>query len=221
MKKLREITIVLWLILSLFSVLVIVNIPAVKATGDPQDTGNGYWETPHADWVIQSWEVKSHENKKIVVNGDLLVYGKLTLSNVTLQMNETTDDKGWNITVDDDGELNVINGSVITTDPITAAQSPDPYEFRIDGTALIENSTVEKMKGLSSLEDGIRIYSDDVVIRNSTIQLSYGNGVYVENGEVIITNSEIIDNTDFGVYLLSSSNNSFIGNNISNNYAGL
>jgi hypothetical protein len=144
MRKIREITIVLWLILSLFSVLVIVNVPEVKAElYRPIWNPNGYWETPNADWKIELNDDKLYENKKIVVNGDLIIEdgGKLTLSNVTLQMNATTSDAGDKIQVNGDGVFNVINGSTITTDPITPAQSPDPYEFRIDGTALIENST--------------------------------------------------------------------------------
>jgi hypothetical protein len=186
-RKIREITMVLLMVISLFSVLVIVNVTEVKAElNPPQWNSNGYWETPNAAWTIQDSDNISYENTKIVVNGNLKVeaYGKLTLSNVTLQMNDTTGDFGEKIQVDAYGELNIINGSTITTDPITAAQSPDPYEFRIDGTALIENSTIEKMKDRSGDADGIRVYSDDVEIINSIIRLSEGNGVYVDNGDI-------------------------------------
>jgi parallel beta-helix repeat protein len=222
MKKISEIIIVLWLILSLFSVLVTMNALVVKATNDPQWNPNGYYETPNDDWIIESIDVITWENAEIVVNGDLLIDGKLTLSNVTLQMNKTIDEKGWNITVDEDGEFNVINGSTITTDPITAAQSPDPYEFRIDGTALIENSTVEKMKDIPDTPaDGIQIYSEDVEIANSTIRLGYGSGVWVDNGMVSITNSNIINNIHTGIILNSSSNNLIASSSVLNNYAGI
>jgi parallel beta-helix repeat protein len=224
MKKIREITIVLWLILSLFSVLVIVKVPEVEAElNAPSWNPNGYYETPNADWTIEFDDDIKYNDTKIVVNADLIIEdgGKLTLDNVTLQMNETASDNGDEIRVEHlvtAGELVVINGSTITTDPITAAQSPDPYEFRIDGAALIENSTVEKMKDLSGTDaDGIQVYSDDVKIINSTIHFSEGNGVYVDNGEVSITNSTITNNNYSGLLIYQSSNNNIIGNNISSN----
>jgi hypothetical protein len=48
MRKVLEITMVLLLVLSLFSVLVIMNAPTVEATNDPQDwqfNDSEQWET--------------------------------------------------------------------------------------------------------------------------------------------------------------------------------
>jgi len=141
MRKVREITTVSLMVISLFSVLVIVNVPDVKAEQNgPLWNSAGYYETPNFDWIIESGDDIKYNDTKIVVNADLIIEddGKLTLDNVTLQMNETASDNGNKIRVEHmvtAGELIVINGSIITTDPITPAQSPDPYEFRIDGAA--------------------------------------------------------------------------------------
>jgi parallel beta-helix repeat protein len=137
-------------------------------------------------------------------------------------MNATTSDAGDYIHVESGGELNVINGSTITTDPITPAQSPDPYEFRIDGTALINNSIVEKMDDLSGESDGIQIYSSDVTITNSTVRLSEGNGLYIYNAQPTIKHCDIIDNSHHGVYIESTDNCIFENNNVSSNdYGGI
>ena len=224
MRKVREITIVLLMIISLFSMLVIMNVPVVKATNDPVDTGQGYWETPNDDWIIDQYDDDLWENKKIVVNGNLTIEedGILTLSNVTLQMNATTGDAGDYIHVEPGGELNVINGSIITTDPITPAQSPDPYEFRIDGTALINDSIVEKMDDLTGESDGIQIYSSNVTITKSSIRLSDGNGLYIYNAQPTIKNTNISYNSHHGVYMNSTSNCIFENNNVSSNdYGGI
>ena len=169
------------------------------------------------DWEINSpW---SYSDDIFILYGDLRILdgGTLTLDNCTIEMAKQDPEEGWNITVAEGGTFNLLNNSLITTN----STSPDPYKFRIDGTALIENSTVEEMKDLSGPYDGIQIYSDDVEISNSTIRNGSGNGVYVETGTVSITNSSIIDNNWVCVQIAYSSNNNIIGNHISNNWRGI
>ncbi len=224
---------------SLMNVLLVLGVLVVLfPLSAPTAKADTYW---YDGWTIGPVESYEFKDDTLIFNGTLTIEGSLTLDNCILYMREKTPvDPGELIDVDG-GTFNVLNNSLITTHP----SEPDPYEFRIDGTALIENSTVEKMKNLGSFEDGIRIYSDDVQIRNSTVQLGYGTGIYIEDAIVSITNSSIIDNHNMGVYIynvngglqldhnnISSNGNEGIyivwssyinvtGNNISNNYRGM
>ena len=169
------------LVLGVFIVLFPLFTPPVKAA-------IYYFQT---DWVIN--DVQSYTDDTFILYGDLFIRdnGSLTLNNCTIKMALGSPDPGHNITVESDGTFNLLNNSLITTN----STDPDPYEFRIDGKALIENSTVEKMKDRAlDDEDGIQIYSDDVIIANSTVQNGYGTGIYVEDSSIKITNSSIINN---------------------------
>jgi hypothetical protein len=189
------------LVLGVLIVLFPLSTPTVKAT-----------TIIYGDWTVTGQE--SHSNEVFILYGDLIITtGNLTLDNCTIKMALGSPDPGRNITVGFDGTFNLLNNSLITT----YSTSPDPYEFRIDGTAMIENSTVEKMKDIDSAdanghEDGIRIYSDDVEIKNSTIRHGSDTGVFVKNGKVSITNSNI-QNNNFGILLWSNSSDNYIEDN--------
>ena len=172
--------------------------------------------------IWDNWDVTTPESYKddtFILYGNLTIDGGiLTLDNCNLEMAYANNVTGYTIHVEENGTFNLLNNSLITTN----STSPDPYEFRIDGTALIENSTVEKMKDIPFYGmDGIVICSHDVKITNSTIRLSESNGIYIENGTVSITNSNIIDNNLTGLWISHSSNNNIIGNHFSNNWRGI
>jgi hypothetical protein len=116
------------LVLGIFIVLFPLSTPTAKA-----DT---LW---YDNWTIDSWESYEFKDDTLIFNGTLTIEGNLTLDNCILQMRyKSPDDPGGDdIWVKDTGTFNLLNNSLITTN----STSPDPYEFRIDGTALIENST--------------------------------------------------------------------------------
>jgi len=144
MRRLSGAMIILLIILSLFSIVFVINIPTVKAEiNPPYDTGLGYWET-NDTWTIQSTDPPiTHSNKTILVNGGITIQtgGKLTLDNVTLWMNYTPTLVKPIISVD--GELIVKNACLVTN----YTTNTDRYEFKVQsgGSLTIQSSTVENM----------------------------------------------------------------------------
>ena len=114
------------LVLGVLVVLFPLSTPTAKAT-----------TIFYVDWEI--YDTQSYNDETFILYGDLFIYsnGSLTLDNCTLKMALGSPDPGNEIKVYINGIFNLLNNSLITTN----STSPDPYEFRIDGTALIENST--------------------------------------------------------------------------------
>jgi hypothetical protein len=110
------------LVLGIFIVLFPLSTPTAKA-----DT---LW---YDNWTIDSWESYEFKDDTLIFNGTLTIEGNLTLDNCILQMRyKSPDDPGGDdIWVKDTGTFNLLNNSLITT----YSTSPDPYEFRRDGTA--------------------------------------------------------------------------------------
>jgi hypothetical protein len=115
------------LVLSILVVLLPLSMPTAEAA-------------THIIWG--DWNVVGKESYKDDI---FILYGNLTIGdsdtlefdNCNLEMAYASNVSGYSIHVIEGGTFNVTNNSLITTN----STSPDPYEFIIDGTALIENST--------------------------------------------------------------------------------
>ena len=105
------------LVLGVLIVLFPLSTPTVKA--------NTLW---YDDWTVGPLQVITLDDDTIIINGTLTIEGTLTLDNCILQMRYKS---GFGHLIDVDGTFNLLNNSLITTN----STSPDPYEFRIDGTA--------------------------------------------------------------------------------------
>ncbi len=109
------------LVLGVLVVLFPLSTPTVKA-----DTYIFY-----TNWIIDTDQ--SYSDDTFILYGSLFIQenGTLSLDNCTLKMALGSPDPGDEIRVFSNGTFNLLNNSLITTN----STSPDPYEFRIDGTA--------------------------------------------------------------------------------------
>lgn len=154
-------------------------------------------------------------NKTILLTGNLTVKreGALVLKNSTLIMN-CSDDGEYLINISKEGKFEACN----TT--ITSVNKTLGYRFEVYGTM-----TIKKCK-LSYLGDnvpswaapyaGIKIFSDNVVISNTTIQYSRAYGIISSNSSFAIINSTITLNNYDGILCYGGSPN-IISNIISSN----
>ena len=108
------------LVLSVFIVLLPLSMPTTEAAT------HIIW----GDWTVSFPE--SYQDDTFILYGNLTIDGaSLTLDNCIIEMAYAANGTGNKIWVLDDGTLNLLNNSLITTN----STSPDPYEFRIDGAA--------------------------------------------------------------------------------------
>lgn len=138
------------------------------------------------DWHVIENQSKSDET--LPIRGNITVYdGKtLTLDNITVEMNCTSDAEFYILVW---GNL-LWNNTTITINYTTYF-----YNFTIasNGSATITNSTIE------FVYDGIRVQSSSVTINNSVIRFNYGDGFIIENSGPTITNNTIHSHTENGI----------------------
>lgn len=169
------------------------------------------------DWVIISDDMIVSEdeefvNKTILLTGNLTIerWGTLMLKNSTLIINCSTDGE-YLLKVAEGGSFSIYNTIV------TSINKTFGYRFEIYG-----NVTMEKCE-VSYLGDyaGVKIYSDNVTISNTTIKYSRGNGIVSKNSSPTIINSIITLNNYDGILCYDGSPN--IVNNIitSNSWRGI
>jgi parallel beta-helix repeat protein len=108
------------------------------------------------------------------------------------------------------GSLKVINSTI----------SADKYfEFYIGGRAEIQDSTIRRTYGTGS-ESGIRIGSDNVTIKRTTVERGMHNGITIRYSQALIEDCTIQHNPGAGLETVSSK--SIISNNtIRNNGRGV
>lgn len=147
------------------------------------------------DWIVDNIAVNSSET--IYLDGNLIIgeTGNLTLDNVTLIFNCTSDGE-YHIEIENGGELYICNNSTIT------ANTKSPYLFWVrDGAKLtMENSNLRYCgyKGTSELDYGLYICSSNVLIRNCILEENNWGVYYLQRtcqaGKARIENNNIINN---------------------------
>lgn len=175
-------------------------------------SGNGTYPPPNSgDWIVGN---ETHVwNEAIVLNGNLIINstGNLTLNNITLKMNCTTDGE-YHIEVQSGGAL-YINNSIIT--------AVNPYCFWVRDGAVFEMKNSEMHEcGYSLIRDnmkaGLWIDADNTVIENNTISNNF-IGIYLLSANNVIKNNTLQPNTAYGIFLSSSNGNKITNNTISTN----
>jgi len=148
-----------------------------------QGEGTGDYPPPNeGDWVVENETHVSNEN--IVLEGNLKVLesATLTLENVILQINATSNDI-HGIYVYEGGTLSVYNSNITNIS--------GPYVFTVDGNMILESSIV------SNMMYGIDIEYGDVFIANSTI---FNNNQYNFYGLRINGSPTLLNNFIYSNY---------------------
>lgn len=172
------------------------------------------------DWIVTGNE--TYSNQTIIMNGNLLILnnGSLSLNNVTLKMN-STDDGQYIIQVCKGGKFFIQNSVVM------AYNSSHRYRFEVFGTLNARNANItdlgyvtiiyiDLIPSMEFVDGGLKVFSGNLTLMNSTISESKLYGIYAENANVRIVNSTIRDNNDTGVYL-TSCNTTLLNNTITGN----
>lgn len=172
------------LCVSIITILVLGGIPAGPMAQTPPPA-NGDW-TIYDDTVLSDMVIDLKGN--LTVNET----GSLTLDNVTLIMNQTSNHR-LSIVVDDGGDL-TLEGCNITT-----ANDSKTIHFYVMGTMLMNNTTVERLYGWANT-GGVSIEStQDVYITNSTIANGIGNAITINHSWVEVLDCRIDNFTRDGI----------------------
>ena len=150
------------------------------------------------DWIVSDTNVT--ENAEIILNGNLTITstGNLTLSNVTLRINQTAN-KTCKINVEPGGSLYVQSGSNITSN------NTYYYLFTVYGRLWMNGTQLSMMGVLAGSWGGIHVFSNDVYIHNSTIFNNKGAGITVEGKNLTVYNT-IFYNCYRGILVETQSN---------------
>ena len=182
----------------------------------------------------------SYSNETWRVTGDIKIYsgGKLTLDNMTIYMNCSTDGE-YGIYVYSGGELIIRNSTITTTNTTALIVQPSGavwnktwghhWKFYIysGGAATLLNSTFSYLWGgngvyLDQSAGGINILSSDVFMYNCTVEkgeqnlLFIGTLSYTDNPITPkIYNCRLINSTAWGIMIASGAEPTIVGNLIS------
>ncbi len=215
-RKSSSVMLCLMLVISIFIGAVNFAPSAKGEQGAPHDdgifpdfaAGDNIWTTS-ADWWIEPGNNIFHENKTILMMGNLYVNGSLTLTNVTLQMGNTTYDGEYNITVLENGNLTIqdFDDDLSTTSDASIIESTTAFRF---GFQAYPGSQFEMKNSelydcgwsTSPFVDGIGlfIYTDWAKVTGNYINDSYFGIVIWESNNVTIANNTINGIEDRGVY---------------------
>lgn len=186
--------------LTAFSITIFIFIAACIANaGTTNEIALGE-EYGSGDWVISNTIVNSSEI--IYLEGNLTVEanGNLTLDNVTLIFNCTSDGQ-YHIEIKDGGELHICDNSTITR-----GDKYENYLFWVqEGAKLtMENSSLSHCgyEGASPSDYGLYICSSNVLIRNCII-INNSHGISVGGryyAAPYIANNTISNNSVHGIY---------------------
>lgn len=157
----------------------------------------------YPDWNITPDEDCTVSSGTIFLQGNLDVYGNLTLSNVKLILNITSDGQR-NIRVYSGGSLNITGGSNITTN-----------NTNLETNLNANPGSIFEMRDsyLNEFID-ISVLTDNAVIDNNTFTYN------VDQLQIVGSNNSIISNNTFfqttgGIYLDASNFSTVYNNNIS------
>lgn len=150
----------------------------------------------------------------VILNGNLTIgpAGNVTITGSELQVNSTNVTR-YAITVQQGGRLTL-------TDSLVTRNRTFGFDFIVNGSMVIENSTVSWMNTFNGIEDsGLYVRSSDVVIGNSTI-INWGavsKAITVNNSAPTIRNS-VLSSQYYGAFLVNGSHPVFINTNFTTSY---
>jgi parallel beta-helix repeat protein len=237
MKKPVYLLVACMLILGIFqTTLTSFNYNVEASPPPPSDLVNGT-QYIEGDWLINGTEVFS--NEIIILSGNLTVQSgtSLTLINVTLAMNCTTDNGLYTIEVLSGGSLIITDGdndpatkddrSNITDSPFdTDDRSPSDYRTAIrinDGASLFMNNTIVRECGYSGGGQDVGLYidgADYINIQNCTFVNNAQAIAGHHSDNSVIGYNEIRNSDEFGVNIVWGWYLRFFNNNIHHNDFG-
>jgi parallel beta-helix repeat protein len=197
------------LVIAMLLIVVLVQFvgPALGEQGAPVERPlQGIWTTI-GDWTIQNNDDITHSDKTIRLNGDLDIEngGKLTLTNVKLEVNSLSQANPLAITVESGGEL-ILENCNVTEFLLTNVSQPDYYEFNINGDATINNTEISYLWAPQQffLNTGLTVTNtNDVTITNCSIYNCLGTAIYLDNSDAYLAYNQIFDN-EVGIYSVNS-----------------
>ncbi|MCK4445189.1 MAG: right-handed parallel beta-helix repeat-containing protein, partial [Thermoplasmata archaeon] len=176
--------------------------------------------SPTGDTFID--DVSRWENETVILNGNLTINstGELTLYNVTLIMNSTYDGE-FGIYVKEGGRFLVYSSNITAYDTTTPIMMQRPgrgwislglkYKFAVYGNLSIQDSDIGYLWGVADLPSppsqrgGIRIYSNDAIIRNSFIHNGAVHGIYADGvSNLTVFNTTLSGHNVSGIAILGS-----------------
>lgn len=169
-------------------VLVLLTLLSVPFTPHPGNTANAvaFSGDVHPSSGIVVGNASLWENQTIILDGNLTVNatGRLTMHNVTLVINSTFDGQ-YGIFVEEGSRLSMYESTVTVWDRNSTAIVGDPADplvvsqgfksrFDVYGNLTVERSSIQYLwgegaGGPSTWNGGIRIFSNDVLIRDTTV----------------------------------------------------
>jgi len=179
----------------------------------------GCFPPSSGDWNISQTASVLCQDKYIVLNGSLTIYGLLTFKNVTLLINNSINGE-HNITVYSIGTFSVQdkdNNQSTTVDAsnITASNTTNKFDIIVQNGAVFEflNSFLS-YAGWQQADSGLIIYSNNARVWNSTLSNNF-IGVYVSGANnFTIANSTISSSISSDIVFNSTSyNNSIVNTN--------
>ena len=205
------------------------NSPTVLAeTGGPGQ-GEGSNENLSGDWTINSGEIIYYGNRTINLTGNLTVYGKLTLQNVTLRFNSSYDGQygiyvesgGTFILRDNDNNMNTTRDAC----NITAINPNNVFSFHVkDGTNFTMRNSILSHCGYYSANNkpkwGLYVNTNNTNFCGNRISHGkYYGVIFYRVNNCNIHNNSCSDN--IGFLFEHSHNNLIVFNNIENTNSGL
>jgi parallel beta-helix repeat protein len=168
------------------------------------------------DWTGGVQSYGTHKNKAILAN-NLTISSNLTLINVTIFMNCTSNLIPVWINVTSTGIFNLTNCTIKSINP------GYNYRFIVNGTMNMYDSEVEDLWGdvNNDKPGGIEIYKDTVNIQGSKIHNAMNNAIYIEGASPVINNTSIW-NAERGIGAMDGADPTITNNMINNtNRAGI
>ena len=187
-----------WLAFAFFIGIAAMAVLLLSPQARAWQSGDTYSGT--GDWTVNNPTVLA--DQALVVPGNVVVNGQLTLYNATLRISSASDGQ-YALTVSSGGNLSAY-GSLIT-----ASSASFHYKFVVYGALDINESTVSEMWGDKvSWVGGIQLRSDQTLIRNSNITLGSVGGISIWNCSSTILDNNITGNGaggsttySFGIYV--------------------
>jgi parallel beta-helix repeat protein len=205
----KWIMIIFFVILLFLFVFIFLKDDSVYAQTEPPIEG---------DWVISDTTLKN--DTLIRLKGNLIVKdgGTLNLDNVTMKFNCEQDGQ-YGIDIQYGGLFFVDNST------INPVKSQFTFRFEVNGTMDMNQCLVEYLWGQDFTKSdvrigGIQIYSDDVIIKNSEIRYTYGDGITCITSSPTIIHNTIRYAEDDGISCNFSSPK-IIGNIIEDCHLGI
>ena len=194
-----------------------------NAEQNPPPIGGG---DSNGEWMIEDGDTIIRQNQEIRLKGNLTIEngGNLTLKNVTLKMNCSSDGEfkievqnGGSFYIYDDDNNKETNYDVSV---ITAYSTSKEYLFHVKegGKMIMKNSELHECgPGGMGEEDkwGLIIWSFEIFIENNTISSNH-NGIYCRGISTprIVNNTFLKNNVD--AIVVTDNSNPYIGNNYIN-----